>query len=142
MNNIRLVLIALMLIAGIAYANPPKPVDTTITTYYGNGKVKSEYSVIDGKYDGLSKVYYEDGSLMMAINYRKGVPVDTSKFYFDGYLHDVIIYKDGVFVKREVYNNDGSVAYRTIIVDGKCVEKNAADSVIYIRDVNKDKYCM
>lgn len=142
MNKIRLVLIALMLIAGIAYANQPKTVDTTITTYYENGKVKSEYSVIDGKYDGLSKVYYEDGSLMMVINYRKGVPVDTSKFYFDGCLHDVIVYKDGVFVKREIYNKDGSVAYRTIIVDGKCVEKNAADSVIYIRDVNKDKYCM
>ncbi len=141
MNNIRLVLIALMLIASSIYAVPSKA-DTTIITYHTNGKVQSEYSVTNGKYDGLSKVYNADGSLMMSINYRMGVPVDTSKFYFDGYLHDIIIYTDGVFVKREVFNSDGSLAYRTIIVNGKCVEKNAADSVIYIRNVNKDKYCM
>lgn len=86
MKNIRLVLIALMFIAGITCANQSKS-DTTIITYYGNGKVKSEYSIIDGKYDGISNVYYENGSLMMSIKYRMGAPVDTSKFYFDGYCN-------------------------------------------------------
>lgn len=141
MKNIRLVLIALMFIAGITCANQSKS-DTTIITYYGNGKVKSEYSIIDGKYDGISNVYYENGSLMMSIKYRMGAPVDTSKFYFDGYLHDIIIYTDGAFMKREVYNSDGSLAYKTIISNGKCVEMNASDSIIYIQALNKDKYCM
>lgn len=44
----------------------------TYIEYYDNGTLKGEYTIVDGKNDGITKLYFETGQLNESRSYRKG----------------------------------------------------------------------
>lgn len=67
-----------------------------IKIYYDNGKIKHDYSELNGDEDGLYLAYYENGRVSMAVNYKQGQYHGTVEtFYEDGHTNDFTTYSDG-----------------------------------------------
>jgi antitoxin component YwqK of YwqJK toxin-antitoxin module len=55
--------------------------DTTILTYFENGRIRSENEIKNGVRDGLQKVYYSNGQLKYITIIFNGEPWVVSEFY-------------------------------------------------------------
>ena len=65
--------------------------------YHKNGKVKNEWTVVNGLVNGLAKVYYENGNLKyeayLKNNKQDGI---VKNYYPNGKLEMEIPFKDGI----------------------------------------------
>jgi antitoxin component YwqK of YwqJK toxin-antitoxin module len=138
MKNTILILIVTLLSASAVFAGS----DTVVVAKYDTGVVKTETTMKDGVRDGASRYYDTNGKLVYEISYKGGVFNDTATYYYDsGKLYDMTVYKDGTFIERNIYNEDGTLAYKSTIELGKCVERDSTNKVIYSKDKASDKYC-
>lgn len=94
--------------------------------YEDTTKVKFEGRIVDGKPDGLWRIYYESGKIAGAVNYEKGMATGVAMYYYDtdqqtmraevSFVEDKI---DGAY--REFYLNGqrkASVNYKEGVADG------------------------
>ena len=106
--------------------------------YYENGNIKWESTGYkNGKLNGLSKRFYENGSLMMETIYKNGVKDGLEKGYSEnGKIVGEIFYKNNMingFLKRyddegniyleENYKNDILHGITKIYSEGKLIEE-------------------
>lgn len=70
--------------------------DESLSQYYHTGKIQAEFSMKNGRKDGMGKIYYLNGKLSSECNYRNGVKNGTeNKYYSDGALYRTREYKNG-----------------------------------------------
>ena len=72
---VALLLVTILIIPSIASAEVRKE-------YYPSGELKYEWSVKNGKLEGIGKEYYENGKLESETNYKNGEWEGVSKDYF------------------------------------------------------------
>lgn len=97
--------------------------------YYSSGRKKGEGTLKNGKIDGVRKMYYQNGKLIVERNYLQSVPNGLeTEYYEDGSIKQKGIMKngkeDGVW---EIYFPNGQVKQRTKFDNGNMVD----ESVIY-----------
>lgn len=75
---------------------------------YGNGKTKSEHTILNAQFNGPYKTYYNTGIIQESGNYKNGMLNGESKLFSDkGKLKETITYKDAlkhgwrIFYKEE-----------------------------------------
>jgi len=106
--------------------------------YYENGNIKWKSTAYkNGKLDGLSKRFYEDGTLMIETIYKNGIKDGLEKGYSEnGKIVAEILYKNNMingFLKRyddegdiyleENYKNDILHGITKIYSNGKLIEE-------------------
>jgi antitoxin component YwqK of YwqJK toxin-antitoxin module len=66
--------------------------------YYLGGKaLKREEHLVNGKREGLTRIYYRNGKIKLEVNFKNGVPDGIARrFYKDGNLHTQWHFRDGV----------------------------------------------
>ncbi len=108
----------LILIITILFLNTA--VAEIVVKKYKNGKIKSEKNIVNGKKEGLSKVYYKDGALKSKIEYKnnkrhgealvyhKNGNVKSEFWYIDGRLNGqaLTFYKDGDIESHFTFKDD------------------------------------
>ena len=83
-----------------------QPISGVVKMYSYDGKLLLEEKVIDGKIDGLRKIYNDD--MRIEVNYNKGIRQGTStSFYPNGNIRMQFIYKDDVIdgIAKSYYEN-------------------------------------
>jgi antitoxin component YwqK of YwqJK toxin-antitoxin module len=88
--------------------------DTLVGTeklYYENGKIKSEASYVDGKFDGPFKEYFEDGKIKQEGTYKAdAIEGELKTYYPNGKLKEKVTMlanlENGPF---EQYHENGSI---------------------------------
>jgi len=95
--------------------------------YYDDGKVKIEYSLINGKLNGTFKVYYENGELKKIGNYINGLENGLFKEYDElGNLEAEVLMtngmKNGVLKVYENGKISVSTTYKNDMKSGQYVE--------------------
>jgi antitoxin component YwqK of YwqJK toxin-antitoxin module len=85
--------------------------------YYPNGKVKLEYTLKDGKKEGVERKFYENGNKKSEVYYQDGEE-DFSKLYYwyetgekqaeydESRFIDVEYYKNGNIKRKQIYQNN------------------------------------
>ena len=90
--------------------------------YYPSGKIKLEYTLVNGKKEGIEKQYDEEDGLIFESNYKNGLMhgkhIQWSDYsngikynesdYIAGKLHGI----------EKIYNNDGSLLRERNYVNG------------------------
>lgn len=72
------------------------PYNGNFTDYFWNGKKQGEGHFVNGKLEGLRKIYYRSGVLSSERHYRQGIPDGEEREYFeDGSLKQKGIFADG-----------------------------------------------
>ncbi len=80
--------------------------------YYPDGSLKNEFSLINGKYEGVFKKYYQSGQLEQLHTYSNGRKVDSSLFYNRNGVLDYIDYhniNDSIGVYRKYFYENESL---------------------------------
>ncbi len=70
--------------------------------YYGNGKIKSLTSYVDGKKDGIQTYYNKDGEVMLITPWLNDKKEGVEVYYKNGELKTEITYSNGL--KHGIYN--------------------------------------
>lgn len=116
-------------------------------TYYENGNVEVEYSVLDGQYHGETKFYYNDGTLKSIVNYLHGKEDGEYKTYHpNGILKMVSFYDEGVkvdttkifdeekrLIELQVYDQRGVLNYFEKYDEHGNLRKDAMTPLFYPR---------
>lgn len=89
----------------------------TYTTYYDSGNIKDIGSLENGKIHGISKGYYEDGTLMYVEKYRRDRQVGEA-FYYDENGH----LKASAKSRKNHLKGKAKLFYKNVQV--RVVEKN------------------
>lgn len=98
--------------------------------YYGNGKIKSETTYVDGKANGIKKEYYESGELEIESTKLNGKTNGIFKWFFKNgnlkceayYVNDL---RNGV---QKYYDIRGNIESEANFVDGKMVSSNIPEA--------------
>jgi antitoxin component YwqK of YwqJK toxin-antitoxin module len=102
------------------YGSESTPFTGNGISYFGNEKVESKASFIDGKLDGKLISYYENGYIDQKLKYKLGVEIDTSYNYYDNsQVAQIIIWKDekqNGYLKG--YHRNGKLMEEGELVDG------------------------
>lgn len=81
------------------------------------GKLSYRASVIDGKLDGLSEQWWDDGTRMSRRNFRQGVMVDSSYSWdMEGRIHEISVFEDGNPISTESWNSEGVKTFKSVRV--------------------------
>ncbi len=85
------------------------PVTGHVQTYYPDGTVKSDFQVVDGKLEGKSLLYFENGSPHWELTYRNNLLQDTIRIrYADGSLRAIgDVDSAGMSIDWTWWNKDG-----------------------------------
>lgn len=89
--------------------------------YHGNGKLKKESPIVNGKIEGREKIYYESGELFSFVEYVGNKKNGDYECYFgDGTIQQKGIYKDDKFNGfLKTYHTNGKLKNESINIDGK-----------------------
>jgi len=78
-----------------------------IRRYHENNLLLSEDFYVDGKKQGLSKIFYEDGILKSETNYVNGMKKGSEKIYYEsGRMKEENNYDDDREVKHKFYRDE------------------------------------
>lgn len=99
--------------------------------YYGDGALKAEITVREGKMDGVSRLYYKTGKLQEEISCRADILEGISRQYYEnGALSAEISYrngrKDGA-LKMYDKKNPRTPAYEYIYRNGEIIGSRSYD---------------
>src|SRR3989339_159275 len=81
--------------------------DGVIRIYYENGIVMSEFTKKKGKMNGLFKMYYDDGKLLLETNFIDDKLDFQKEYRKDGKLKVQSDFEDGKITKSRSYDNSG-----------------------------------
>ena len=79
--------------------------------YHPSGIVEADRTYVNGKIDGVSKIWYENGALWLEHTSRNGVRHGTREFYKSGKLRANVKFENGEPVVIMEYNEDGTIEY-------------------------------
>jgi antitoxin component YwqK of YwqJK toxin-antitoxin module len=89
--------------------------------YNEDGQKNWEYTLKDGKPDGLQTGWYENGQKMQELNCKDGKPMEAKSWKTNGEKCPVTNLKDGNGVSVR-YNEDGTESSRYTYKDGEVVD--------------------
>lgn len=93
---------------GIAYlARSTEPLTADVVRWYENGQLLEQYTMIDGKKEGLSRWWWENGQLATEDNYANGKKEGLSRSWY--YESGDSWYESGQLVYEENYVNGKKV---------------------------------
>ncbi|MES2431980.1 MAG: toxin-antitoxin system YwqK family antitoxin [Bacteroidota bacterium] len=110
------------LVKNVTYVKGKKIDDTNSKKeYYGNGKLKKESPLINGKIEGKEKEYYDTGELFSIVDYKNGKKNGEYECYFKtGKIQQKSIYKDDKFNGwLKTYYANGNIKNESLNIDGK-----------------------
>lgn len=86
--------------------------DKVVVSKYGNGSVRAEIPMKDGKKNGIAKEYYEGGELYREIEYVNGKKAGISKRYFEnGHVSQETVFKnDKIHGTQKKFRENGKPA--------------------------------
>jgi len=96
-----LILFLIIIIGGCTHFNPendpnPSTQKKVVRSYFSNGNLEYEAEFVNGKLDGISKVWLEDGTLYSVSKYSNDQPHGTwKKFHPNGNLLFEVNYEYG-----------------------------------------------
>ena len=95
---------------GLMYApDSDKPYSGVAVEYYENGQKSSEFSVKDGKKDGLNTEWYENGQKSIEGTYKDGEKDGLETLWYEnGEKKREETYKDGYEISIECWDQDGN----------------------------------
>lgn len=83
--------------------------------FYENGILWELFNYKDGMLEGLNKSYYENGNLEWVENYHKGKSHGEAKDYYpNGNLQSVFQSKEGVPIAVKEYDQEGNVIFESV----------------------------
>jgi len=77
-------------------------------SFYKNGKLKKEGIYLDDNPIGITKMYYENGNLMMESKIVNGKNVYYKDYYENGQLKQEVYYKENEII-RNIYDINGQI---------------------------------
>lgn len=105
--------------------------------YYYSGRIQGEGNLLNGRLDGLRKMYFQNGNVSLERYYKNSIPNGLEQeFYEDGSLK-----QKGEFINGkeegvwEMYYPNGKVKQRNIFKNGKMVDK----SITFMSNGNEDR---
>ena len=96
----------------VAGCTPTSKIYTAELSHYPNGNLKQNTLKSNGKLNGITRIYREDGSLATAIKYKNG-KIDGFKnsYYPDGSAWRVEIYENDHLVEISEYDEKGNMIF-------------------------------
>ena len=91
--------------------NEEKPYSGNVTSFYPNGQLDSEMTVVNGQPDGLVQKWYESGQLEGALTFVDGKPEGLNRWWYENgqlRLESTFVNGEGNGVSRQ-WHEDGSV---------------------------------
>ena len=94
---------------GVYYTKDKKPYSGQVSSLYENGSMKSEWTLKNGKLDGLYKLWYKSGKKWFQKNYKDG-KLDGLSIFWDReeFLDTEKTYKDGKLILQRCFDVDGN----------------------------------
>ena len=94
--------------------------------YYYSGRIQGEGNLLNGRLDGLRKMYFQNGNVSLERYYKNSIPNGLEQeFYEDGSLK-----QKGEFINGkeeglwEMYFPNGKVKQRSVFKEGKMIDKS------------------
>ena len=86
-----------------------EPYSGTVFSLYENGNIESEWTLKDGKLDGLYTLWYKSGRKWLENSYKDG-KLDGLSIYWDRkeQLDTKRTYKDGELISQKCWDEDGN----------------------------------
>lgn len=77
-------------------------------SYYKNGQLKHEVSLVNGKPEGLAVMYFESGNILSKTYWKNGKRHGTSVFYYEnGNVEQESVFKEDLYQITKAYTEDG-----------------------------------
>jgi antitoxin component YwqK of YwqJK toxin-antitoxin module len=93
------------------------PEGTLEEIYWRNGQLLQRGYVVDGKYEGVVELWWENGTRHSRKKFRHSVLIDTMlSWNGDGQLSSMIILEDGNPVSDQSWNDKGALTFQSIRV--------------------------
>lgn len=92
-----------------------------IRNYYASGRLKSEYTMLNGLLNGNYKEYFKNGKVSMETQYINGKIIDFKRSYYDnGQLMQEEPFLNGeAYGEFDVYNKNGSIMFHVKVESKK-----------------------
>jgi len=106
---------------GLSYLpNESEPYTGNVTEYYPSGQLNTEISYVDGKENGLTRIWHENGQMDMEVNVVDDRQILLRSWHKNGQMDVDMAYVDGKQngFARKWYEN-GQVKTEINYVDGK-----------------------
>ena len=97
-------------IDGVFYTKDTnEPYSGTVFSLYENGNIESEWTLKDGRLDGLYTLWYKSGRKWLQNTYKDG-KLDGLSIYWDRkeQLDTKRTYKDGELISQKCWDEDGN----------------------------------
>ena len=93
----------------VYFTKDNKPYSGQVSSLYENGSMKSEWTLKNGKLDGLYKLWYKSGKKWLQNTYKDG-KLDGLSIYWDRkeLLDTKRTYKDGELISQKCWDEDGN----------------------------------
>jgi len=104
----------------ITYKSDGKLVNGIVHEKWGNGQLMQEYTVEEGKFNGISKIWYEDGTIEAESIFNNGELTFHKKYYQNGNLFQMVHMQNGMPKDTaKVFYPDGSLLSNYIFINGE-----------------------
>ena len=92
----------------VYYTKDKQPYSGQVSSLYENGSIKSEWTLKNGRLDGLYKLWYKSGKKWLQNTYKDG-KLDGLSTYWDRkeLLDTKRTYKDGELISQKCWDKDG-----------------------------------
>lgn len=81
-----------------------------VVSYFESGNLKSEYTKVNDKLNGIEKTYYESGVTQHETTYSNGKKNGSEKYYMEnGNMLFESKYTNNIFINDQTYNEDGEL---------------------------------
>ena len=94
---------------GVYYTKDKQPYSGQVSSLYDNGSIKSEWTLKNGRLDGLYNLWYKSGKKWFQKNYKDG-ELDGLSIFWDReeFLDTEKTYKDGELILQRCFDVDGN----------------------------------
>ena len=94
---------------GVYYTKDKQPYSGQVFSLYENGSIKSEWTLKNGRLDGLYNLWYKSGKKWFQKNYKDG-ELDGLSIFWDReeFLDTEKTYKDGELILQRCFDVDGN----------------------------------
>ncbi|SVA81359.1 uncharacterized protein METZ01_LOCUS134213 [marine metagenome] len=94
---------------GVYYTKDKQPYSGQVSSLYENGSIKSEWTLKNGRLDGLYNLWYKSGKKWFQKNYKDG-ELDGLSIFWDReeFLDTEKTYKDGELILQRCFDVDGN----------------------------------
>lgn len=95
------------------------PVTNTLYKYYGYERLAIILPVVNGKANGVARIYDRKGKLNSELSYKNGMLDGSCKTYIEGKLANITVYDRGKEVSFKKYKANNKLEYEMYYLDGK-----------------------